>query len=95
MSSLYPSGASLASGGLFLTFLGLLALGLPIKSDFSQFQSFFSKGSIGEKRQGDKEIISLLAKSEKYPSDRYLPAIEPLLRPVREIILGKRRFLRD
>jgi hypothetical protein len=41
------------------------------------------------------EIISLLAKSEKYPSDRYLPANEPLLRPVREIILGKRRFLWD
>ena len=79
MSSLYPSGASLASGGLFLTFLGLTALGLPIKSDFSQFHRFFSKDSIEEKRQGDKEIISLLAKSEKYPSDRYLPANEPLL----------------
>jgi hypothetical protein len=95
MSSVYSAGASLGSGGVFLTFLGLIAFGLPIKSDFSQFHRFFSKDSIGEKRQGDKEMISLLAKSEKYPSDRYLPANEPLLRPVREIILGKRRFLRD
>jgi hypothetical protein len=45
-----------------LTFLGLIAFGLPIKSDFSQFQSFFSKDSIEEKRKGDKEIISLLPK---------------------------------
>jgi len=67
MSSLYPSGASLASGGLFLTFLGLIALGLPIKSDFSQFHRFFSKDSIEEKRQGDKEIISLLAKVVPLP----------------------------
>jgi hypothetical protein len=47
--------------------LGLIALGLPIKSDFSQFHRFFSKGSIGEKRQGDKKIISLLAKVVPLP----------------------------
>jgi hypothetical protein len=52
MSSLYPSGASLASGGLFLTFLGLIALGLPIKSDFSQFHRFFSKDIIQERGKG-------------------------------------------
>jgi hypothetical protein len=52
MSSVYSSGASLASGGVFLTSLGLIALGLPIKSDFSQFHRFFSKDSIEEKRKG-------------------------------------------
>jgi hypothetical protein len=67
MSSVYPSGASLASGGVFLTFLGLIALGLPIKSDFSQFHRFFSKDSIEEKRQEDKAIISLLAKVVPLP----------------------------
>ncbi|MBE9072889.1 hypothetical protein [Microcystis sp. LEGE 08355] len=52
MSSVYPSGASRGSGGVFWTFLGLIAFGLPIKSDFSQFHRFFSKDSIGEKRKG-------------------------------------------
>ncbi|NCS12096.1 MAG: hypothetical protein GPJ20_13595 [Microcystis aeruginosa BS13-10] len=52
MSSVYSAGASLGSGGVFLTFLGLIAFGLPIKSDFSQFHRFFSKDSIQEKRQG-------------------------------------------
>ncbi|MCA2642336.1 MULTISPECIES: hypothetical protein [unclassified Microcystis] len=67
MSSVYSAGASLGSGGLFLTFLGLIAFGLPIKSDFSQFHRFFSKDSIQEKRQEDKEIISLLAKVVPLP----------------------------
>ncbi|WP_211571768.1 hypothetical protein, partial [Microcystis aeruginosa] len=52
------------SGGVFLTFLGLIAFGLAIKSDFSQFHRFFSKDSIEERGQEDKEIISLLPKSE-------------------------------
>ncbi|WP_170863971.1 hypothetical protein [Microcystis aeruginosa] len=42
MSSIYSAGASRGSGGVFLTFLGLIALLLPIKSDFSQFHRFFS-----------------------------------------------------
>jgi hypothetical protein len=52
MSSVYPSGASLASGGVFLTSLGLIAFRLPIKSDFSPLHRFFSKDSIEEKRKG-------------------------------------------
>jgi hypothetical protein len=67
MSSVYSAGASLGSGGVFLTFLGLIAFGLPIKSYFSQFNRFFSKDSIQEKRQEDKEIISLLAKVVPLP----------------------------
>jgi hypothetical protein len=43
---------SLGSGGVFLTSLGLIAFGLAIKSDFSQFQSFFSKDSIEERGKG-------------------------------------------
>ncbi len=67
MSSVYSAGASRGSGGVFLTSLGLIAFGLAIKSDFSQFQSFFSKDSIEEKRQEDKEIISLLPKVVPLP----------------------------
>ncbi|AKV71011.1 hypothetical protein VL20_6251 [Microcystis panniformis FACHB-1757] len=34
-----------------MTFLGLIAFGLAIKSDFSQFHRFFSKDSIEERGQ--------------------------------------------